>query len=252
MSNSPLISYTKLSPHCNSPRNHAIDTVTIHCVCGQLTAQSLGDLFANPARNASSNYGIGTDGQIALYAPESDRSWCSSNPANDHRSITIECASDKDKPYAINDKVYESLIRLLVDIVQRNPGFKGSLRWKADKNLIGQPDKQNMTVHRWFANTSCPGDYIYERLGQIADEVNKRLLVPIPKKYAVNDIVYFKGGKDYNSQSAKSGNTKIASLAKITKIGNGNHPYHCRRVDEKLNFKSGGVYGWVDADTLTT
>ena len=173
MSNSPLVSYTKISPNKTSPRNHKIDTITIHCVEGQCSVETLGDIFASPSRKASSNYGIGPDGRIGMYVEEKDRSWCSSNAANDHRAITIECASDKTHPYAINDKVYKSLIELLVDICKRN-GIP-ELRWKADKSLIGQPDKQNMTVHRWFTNKSCPGDYIYNRLGQIASEVNAKL-----------------------------------------------------------------------------
>jgi len=106
-----------------------------------------------------------------MYVEENYRSWCSSNRANDHRAITIECASDKTHPYAINDKVYKSLIKLCADICKRN-GIK-RLLWKGDKKLIGQVDKQNMTVHRWFYNKACPGDYIYSRLGRIADEVNE-------------------------------------------------------------------------------
>lgn len=173
MSNSSLVTYTKISPNKTSPRENKIDTITIHCVVGQLSVESLGNVFAPTAKRASSNYGIGTDGRIAMYVEEKDRSWCSSNSANDNRAITIECASDKTHPYAINDKVYKALIELLVDICKRN-GIP-ELKWKADKFLIGQPDKQNMTVHRWFANKSCPGDYIYNRLGQIASEVNAKL-----------------------------------------------------------------------------
>ena len=170
MSNSPLVSYTKISPCKTSPRNHKIDTITIHCVVGQCDVEALGTRFAQASVKASSNYGIGTDGRIGMYVEEKDRSWCSSNSANDNRAITIECASDTKHPYAINDKVYKSLILLCADICKRN-GIK-ELKWKGDKSLIGQPDKQNMTVHRWFAAKSCPGDYIYERLGQIASEVN--------------------------------------------------------------------------------
>jgi len=135
--------------------------------------ETLGDIFASASRKASSNYGIGSDGRIGMYVEEKDRSWCSSNAANDHRAITIECASDKTHPYAINDKVYKALIELLVDICKRN-GIP-ELKWKADKSLIGQPDKQNMTVHRWFANKSCPGTYLYNKHPEIAAEVNKRL-----------------------------------------------------------------------------
>ena len=173
MSNSPLVDFTKISPNKTSPRNHAIDTITIHCVVGQLSVESLGAGFATTARNASSNYGIGYDGRIGMYVEEKDRSWCSSNRNNDNRAITIEVASDNTYPYAVNEAAYKSLINLLVDICQRN-GIK-KLLWRNDKSLIGQVSKQNMTVHRWFANTECPGEYLYSRHAQIASEVNARL-----------------------------------------------------------------------------
>ena len=173
MSNSALVSFTKISPNKTSPRNHKIDTVTVHCVVGQLSVETMGKMFEQPSYEASANYGIGSDGRIGQFVKEEDRSWCSSNKENDHRAITIECASDKTHPYAVNDKVYASLINLLVDICQRN-GID-ALRWQADKSLIGQPKKQNMTAHRWFAAKECPGDYLYSRFGQIAAEVNARL-----------------------------------------------------------------------------
>ena len=173
MSNSPLVSYTKISPNKTSPRTHKIDTITIHCVVGQVTVESLGNVFAPKARRASSNYGVGRDGRIGMYVEEKDQSWCSSNRANDDRAITIEVASDTIHPYAVTDAAYKGLIDLLVDICQRNDIKE--LKWKADKSLIGQPDKQNMTVHRWFDYKECPGKYLYDRHGQIAAEVNARL-----------------------------------------------------------------------------
>ena len=173
MSNSALVNYTRISPNKNSPRNHAIDTISIHCVVGQLSVETIGNVFAPSSAGCSANYGIGADGRIGMYVEEKDRSWCTSSGANDNRAITIECASDTTSPYAVNDKVYKALINLLVDICQRN-GIK-SLKWQANKALIGQVDKQNMTVHRWFANKACPGDYLYNLHGQIAAEVNKRL-----------------------------------------------------------------------------
>lgn len=173
MSNSPLVSYTKISPNKTSPRNHKIDTITIHCVAGQCSVETLGDIFASPSRKASSNYGIGPDGRIGMYVEEKDRSWCSSNAKNDHRAITIEVASDATEPYAVNDKAYAALLDLVTDICKRN-GIK-KLLWKGDKSLIGKVDKQNMTVHRWFANKSCPGTYLYNKHPEIAAEVNKRL-----------------------------------------------------------------------------
>lgn len=172
--NSNLIDYIKLSPNHSGQRNHIIDTVTIHCVVGQVSVEALGETFYKKSRKASSNYGIGTDGRIGLYVEEKNRSWCSSSASNDNRAITIEVASDTTHPYAVNDKAYTSLIKLLADICLRN-NIK-QLLWKADKKLIGQVDKQNMTVHRWFANKSCPGDYLYNKHTEIANEVNKILL----------------------------------------------------------------------------
>ena len=172
-SNSSLVTVKVLSPNHSGERNHKIDTITIHCVVGQLTAKRIGEVFQSESKKASSNYGVGYDGSIGLYVEEQNRSWCSSSASNDHRAITIEVASDKTEPYTITSAAYEALIYLLTDICKRN-GIK-ELKWKADKSLIGQVDKQNMTVHRWFANKSCPGTYLYERHSQIAKEVNENL-----------------------------------------------------------------------------
>lgn len=177
MSNSNLATYTKISPNRTSPRNHVIDTISIHCAVGQLTAKEILNLSHfvnyNSSNGVSCNYAVGKDGSIGLGVEEKDRSWCTSSRSNDHRAITIEVASDTTSPYAVTDKAYEALIELLTDICKRN-NIK-ELKWKADKSLIGQVDKQNMTVHRWFANKSCPGDYLYNKHAQIAEEVNKRL-----------------------------------------------------------------------------
>jgi hypothetical protein len=185
MSNSPLVNYTKISPNKSSPRNHKIDTVTIHCVVGQCSVETLGNVFVPTSRQASSNYGIGYDGRIGMYVEEKDRSWCSSNAANDNRAITIEVASDTKEPYAVNAKAYAALIDLLVDICKRN-GIK-ELVWSTNKaDRVNHTNGCNMTVHRDYANKSCPGTYLYERHAQIASEVNKRLgstnIKPAPEK----------------------------------------------------------------------
>ena len=171
--NSSLVSFTQISPNRNSPRNHNIDTITIHCYVGQVTVERMGKGFAKASSKTSCNYGDGLDGRIGMYVEEKDRSWCSSNRANDHRAITIEVACDSKYPYAVKDVVLESLIELVADICKRN-NIK-ELKWKADKSLIGQIDKQNMTVHRWFASKSCPGKYLYDKHPYIVEEVNKRL-----------------------------------------------------------------------------
>lgn len=173
MSNSALATYRKISPNRTSPRNHKIDTITIHCVVGQLSAERIADLFVPTSRKASCNYAIGYDGKIALVVEEKDRSWCTSSASNDNRAVTIEVASDTTHPYAVKPKAYSALLDLVTDICRRN-GIK-ELKWRGDKSLIGQVDKQNMTVHRWFANKACPGDYLYNLHGEIAAEVTKRL-----------------------------------------------------------------------------
>ncbi len=180
MSNSALVTYTKLSPNRTHPRNHAIDTVTVHCVVGQWTAKQGCDYFAKKGLNAAPNYFVGKDGSIGLCVDEGDRSWCTGGPltvngvsgkANDHRAVTIEVASDTTHPYAVTAAAYEALIRLVADIAKRN-GL-GELRWRADKSLVGRPGEQNMTVHRWFANKACPGEYLYTRMGEIARRANE-------------------------------------------------------------------------------
>lgn len=178
MSNSNLICYTKISPNKTSPRNHKIDTISIHCMAGDLSVETCGNVFAPSSRQASSNYGIGSDGRIAMYVEEKDRSWCTSSASNDNRAVTIEVANDggAETGWHVSDKAYKALIDLVTDICRRN-GIK-RLLWKGDKALIGQVDKQNMTVHRWFAAKACPGDYLYNLHGQIAAEVNKRLGAP--------------------------------------------------------------------------
>lgn len=172
--NSPMVEYTRISPNKTSPRNHKIDTITIHCMAGNLTIESCGNVFAPETRQASSNYGIDSKGRVGMYVEEKDRSWCSSNAANDHRAVTIEVANDGGAPdWHVSDAALNSLIKLCADICRRNDIKE--LKWLGDKNLIGQVDKQNMTVHRWFKAKACPGDYLYNKHGYIAAEVNKIL-----------------------------------------------------------------------------
>ena len=166
MSNSALISYTKLSPNHSGKRTKKIDTITIHCMAGQLSVESCGALFAQSSRQASSNYGIGNDGRIALYVDEGNRSWCTSSNANDQRAVTIEVASDATHPYAVNSKAYDALLDLVTDICKRN-GIQ-RLNFTGDKT-------GNLTMHCYFKSTLCPGPYLKSKFPYIASEVNKRL-----------------------------------------------------------------------------
>lgn len=172
--NSSIVSYTNMSPNHSGQRTHIIDTISPHCVVGQLSVESIGKVFEKSSRQASSNYGIGYDGRVGLYVPEAYRSWCTSSNANDQRAITIEVASDKTHPYAINSAAYKSLIVLMADICKRNSIKK--MIWSTDKNTrMNHLNGSNITVHRDYAAKACPGDYMYSRMGQIALEVNKLL-----------------------------------------------------------------------------
>ena len=176
MSNSSLVNCTVKSPNHSGARTHSIDRISPHCVVGQLTAEGIGSCC--PAgREASGNYGIGKDGRVVLVVDECNRSWCSSSNANDQRAVTIECASDTTHPYAMTNAVYEKLIALCVDICRRNG--KTKLLWFGDKNTaLNYSPKSNemvLTVHRWFANKACPGDWLYSRLGDVANRVTAQL-----------------------------------------------------------------------------
>lgn len=177
MSNSPLVSYTKLSPNHSGQRTHTIDRITPHCVVGQCSVETLGNIFLPITRQASCNYGIGVDGRVGMYVEEKNRSWCSSSNANDQRAVTIECASDTTAPYAFKEVVYQTLIELCVDICKRNG--KTKLLWFGDKDTTlaydPAPDEMVLTVHRWFANKSCPGDWLYSRLDDLATKVTQAL-----------------------------------------------------------------------------
>lgn len=166
MSNSPLVVYTALSPNC-STRTAKIDRITIHHMAGVGSVESCGNIFASSARQASSNYGIGNDGRIGLYVPEEKRAWTSSSTANDNRAVTIEVSNSAvGEPWPVSDAAYQALIELCVDICKRN-GIE-RLNYTGDTN-------GNLTAHRWFAATSCPGQYLYDRFPAIAAEVNQRL-----------------------------------------------------------------------------
>lgn len=176
MSNSKLVTYKKLSPNHSGARTAKIDRITPHCVVGQLSASGIASCF-KAGRGASCNYGIGKDGSVALIVDEGNRSWCSSSNANDQRAVTIECASDKTEPYAFNGAVYKKLVKLCVDICKRNG--KTKLLWFSNKNTaLNYKPKSNemvLTVHRWFENKPCPGDWMFARMGDLASAVTAKL-----------------------------------------------------------------------------
>lgn len=186
MSNSPLVSYTKLSPNHSGARTHSIDRITPHCVVGQCSVEALGNIFMPVSKQSSCNYGIGADGRVLLCVNEANRSWCTSSNANDQRAVTIECASDASAPYAFKDVVYQKLITLCVDICKRNG--KKKLLWLGDKtktlNYSPKSDEMVLTVHRWFANKSCPGDWMYARMATLPAKLQHSLAAAPPATLA--------------------------------------------------------------------
>ena len=167
MSNSSLVNFTKISPNSTNPRNKKISKITIHHMAGNLTVEQCGNGFANKSRQASANYGIGSDGRVGLYVEEKNRSWASSSRTNDNVAVTIEVANDQTGGnWHVSDKALSKLIDLCTDICKRN-GIK-KLNFTGDKN-------GNLTMHKYFAATACPGPYLESKFPYIANEVNKRL-----------------------------------------------------------------------------
>ena len=172
--NSVLTDMIVISPNKTSPRNHKIDTITIHCMVAQWTAEQACNYFFNRSISAAPNYVVGCDGKVGVCVNEEDRSWCSSNKDNDHRAITIEVASETSSPYKVRPVAYSKLIELVADICQRN-GIT-ELIWSFSKeDRVNHKNGCNMTVHRDFANKSCPGEYLYNLMPDIAKSVNKLL-----------------------------------------------------------------------------
>lgn len=213
--NSSLVSYTKLSPNHSGQRTHSIDRITPHCVVGQCSIETLGSIFYPTSRQASCQYGIGPDGRIGMYVEEKNRSWCSSSNANDQRAITIECASDTTEPYAMNSKVYDALIKLCVDICKRNG--KKKLIWLGDKdktlNYNPKSDEMVITVHRWFANKSCPGNWLYARLGDLATKVTAQLAGTTTTPETPTATLY-RVRKTWSDSKTQKGAFKVLSNAK--------------------------------------
>lgn len=253
MSNSSLVDYVKISPNSTNPRNQKIDTITIHHCAGVVSAEVIADIFAPTSRQASCNYGIGNDGKIALIVDEANRSWCSSNKYNDHRAITIEVSNSANGGnWPVGDRAMSSLIDLCVDICKRNGIEK--LNYTGDKT-------GNLTLHKWFANTNCPGPYLEGKMPWIAEQVNERLnavvapttkpVTPVVKPVAPTVTSDFKVGDEVTlaSNATYSNGKSIPGWVKKRKL-------YVRKVGNDGNItvsilKIGAVTGIVNKKYLT-
>lgn len=239
--NSPLVNYTKLSPFNSGKRTMSIDRITPHCYVGQASVESMGEWFSTTA-NCSCNYGIGADGRVLLCVPENVRSWCSSSSANDQRAVTIECASDRTDPYAFRDVVYKRLIELCTDICKRNG--KTVLLWigNKEKTLAYKPKANEMvlTVHRWFAAKACPGDWMYKRMGDLAEKVTAALggAAPDPVPEPTGKLYRVQVGAYKDRKNAEKKLRQISATGTdcfITELQEGFYRVQCGAYSVKAN-----------------
>lgn len=227
--NSSLVSYTRISPNRNSPRNQPISKITIHHMAGIMSVEQFGALVANPNRQMSANYAIGNDGRIGLFCPEGDRSWCSSSAWNDNRAITIEVSNSAvGGDWSIGDKAYSSLIKLCVDICKRN-GIK-KLEFTGDSS-------GSLTYHYMFAATACPGTWMRNHTTDLCNKVNAQLTSNTGYTKTLNS------GTPIYAEIGKASTDRISKTTKYTII------------EEKIvnNIKYGKLksgLGWVELEKL--
>lgn len=186
--NSPLVVYTKLSPNYSSRIRSSnpdgiISRITIHHMAGNCTIEVCGNIFASTSRQASSNYGVGTDGRVGMYVEEKNRAWTSSSGENDSRAVTLEVANNSKGPnWTVSDKALAATIDLCEDICRRNN--IGKLTY------TGKLEGSNMTKHEWFAATCCPGPYLGGQFAYIAEQVNARLAGTMPEDAVQGELDY--------------------------------------------------------------
>lgn len=260
MSNSPLVDYTKLSPHCTKNRRHKIDTITIHHMAGNITVETCGQVFQT--RQASTNYGVDGRGRVGLFVDENDRAWSTANPENDNRAVNIEVANCGSAPdWPVNGAAYNKLIELVADICRRN-GIEKLVWGEKRYERVDHRNGCNMTVHSDFMSTSCPGPYLFEKMPEIADTVNK-LLGAVPHSAAkpggtptsaaqpaapkIGDIVEFTGSCHYSSANSGTSFPCKPGQARVTRTSVGKHPYHLIHTGVGCT-----VYGWVDEKDIRT
>lgn len=223
--NSKLVNYTRLSPNY-SKRTGKITKITIHHMAGNLSVETCGNVFASTSRQASSNYGIGSDGRIGMYVEEKYRAWTSSNAKNDQAAVTIEVANCAGAPnWEVSEKALEALIKLCVDICERN-GIK-ELKYTGDAS-------GSLTRHNMFVATSCPGPYLQSKFPYIAEQVNaklKKTTATTNNSSSTNNKITTKTTEEIAKEviSGKWGNGQ-ERVDKLTKAG-----YDYNKVQAKVN-----------------
>lgn len=232
MGNSNLVS-VKVPANSNnytvgrSGRN--IEMIAIHHMAGILTAEQCGKIFQNANRKASSHYGIGKDGKIALYVDEANTAYTNSNWDSNCKSVTIETSNCKlGGDYPVSEVVLNKLIELVADIAKRN-------------NLGKLVKGKNVVWHRMYAATSCPGDYLLSKMDYIIEKANE---ITRYDYNAIQDIVNQKLiGSNSSSKPSLKSVEEIANEVINGKWGNGADRknkltaagYNYNEVQEKVN-----------------
>ena len=177
MSNSKLVNKTILTNknYDKGRSGYKLKKITIHHCAGVMSIEQLGRLMKNGSRQVSSHYGIGNDGRIGQYVDEKNTAWTDGNWVSNCTSVTIETSNNKTGgKWTVGDKALNSLIKLVADIGKRN-GFGTLVKGK------------NVTWHRMYASTTCPGDYLLSKMDYIVNEANKiNKNTPDPKPSKLN------------------------------------------------------------------
>lgn len=211
MSNSNLVNLVSYSPNHSGRRTHPITKIAIHHTAGVLTAAGIGSVFKSTSRQASCNYGVGSDGKIVLVVDECNRAWTTSSAWCDNRAVTIETSNSQyGGNWPVSDLVLNRLIDLVTDICRRNKIKNCTYTGGTDGVL---------QMHKWYAQTSCPGPYLGSKFSYIANEVNKRLKNKNYSSKVVSDL--YRVRKSWqDSKSQKGAFKNLESAKKLAKKHN--------------------------------
>lgn len=64
-------------------------------MAGLLSSKQCANIFKDGSRSASTNYGIGKNGEIALFVDEKNTSYADANWDSNCKSVTIECSNSE-------------------------------------------------------------------------------------------------------------------------------------------------------------
>lgn len=161
MTMSDMTRYVRISPNTSGYRTAPISKVTVHHMAGNCTVEVCGEIFANQSRQASSNYGVGSDGRVACYLEEEFHPWTSASYWNDDRAITLEVADYDLDEWSPSDAAYAATVALCADICDR---------YGIEPSYTGDTDG-TFTEHMMFAPTGCPGPWWHEHMPQFIEDV---------------------------------------------------------------------------------